>query len=513
MIRTPRWLLTPLLLLAAACAPLPERPELPSEEAIPVAAGDGMIDGLVAPAEAGHPGQSGFRLVSDGREAFAIRHYTARSATRSLDVQTYIWHDDLTGLVLAAALLDAADRGVKVRLLLDDMDARAKQYTMAALDSHPDIEIRVFNPLASRSGTLSMAFEFLGDFSRLNHRMHNKSWIADNRLAVVGGRNIGDEYFGASDEVNFVDLDFAMIGPVVRDVSASFDRFWNSAAVYPVSVLQEGPPDDTALQALRDRFGPAYEEARQSQYAESIRRDDAIQRLTAGDWPMTWTAEYHFVSDEPLKAKNEDESVERSAVAVVLRDAVQKTQQSVSIISPYFVPGENATGWLVDAARAGKQVEILTNSLAANDVAAVHGGYSQYREDLLKGGVFLWELKPEGGTATDSSLFGSSGASLHTKALTIDGEVLFVGSFNLDPRSAILNTEQGVLVGSPELSRQFEGLFARQTAQDRAWRVSLLDGELHWSDGEQEYDNEPLASAGRRFQAWFARVFPVESQL
>ncbi len=143
----------------------------------------------------------------------------------------------------------------------------------------------------------------------------------------------------------------------------------------------------------------------------------------------------------------------------------------------------------------------------------MHGGYSQYREDLLKGGVFLWELKPEGGTATDSSLFGSSGASLHTKALTIDGEKLFVGSFNLDPRSAILNTEQGVLVGSPELSRQFEGLFARQTAQDRAWRVSLLDGELHWSDGEQEYDNEPLASAGRRFQAWFARVFPVESQL
>ena len=513
MTRTLRWLLPPLLMLAAACAPLPERPALPAEQAIPVAAGDGAIDEVVGQAEAGHPGQSGFRLVSDGREAFAIRHLTARVAARSLDVQTYIWHDDLTGLVLATALLDAAERGVKVRLLLDDMDARAKQYIMAGLDTHPNIEIRVFNPLASRSGTLSMAFEFLGSFSRLNHRMHNKSWIADNRLAVVGGRNIGDEYFAASDEVNFVDLDFAMIGPVVRDVSASFDRFWNSAAAYPVAVLQKDPPTEADLQSLRDRFGPAYQEATRSPYAESLKQDDAIRRMTTGDWPMTWTREYRFVSDAPLKAKDEDESVERSAVAVALRDAVLKTRNSVSIISPYFVPGENATGWLVDAAQAGKQVGILTNSLAANDVAAVHGGYSVYRKKLLRGGVALWELKPEGGAAIDSSLFGSSGASLHTKALTIDGEVLFVGSFNLDPRSAILNTEQGVLVGSPELARQLENLFDLKTAPQSAWRVSLVDGDLRWSDGTQEFEEEPLASAGRRFQAWFARVFPVESQL
>jgi len=505
------WLL-PLLLLAAACAPLPERPALPVEQAIPAAAGDGAIDGLVAEAEARHPGQSGFRLVSNGREAFAIRHLTARVAARSLDVQTYIWHDDLTGLVLATALLDAAERGVKVRLLLDDMDARSKQYTMAALDAHPNIEIRVFNPLASRSGTLSMAFEFLGSFRRLNHRMHNKSWIADNRLAVVGGRNIGDEYFAASDEVNFVDLDFAMIGPVVRDVSASFDRFWNSAAAYPVALLQEDALGESDLQALKERFGPAYEKAKQSAYAESLQQDDAIRRMTTGDWPMTWTREYRFVSDEPFKAKQE-ESIERSAVAMALRDAILETDRVISIISPYFVPGEAGTGWLADAARAGKQVGILTNSLAANDVAAVHGGYSRYRRNLLEGGVSLWELKPEGGAAIDSSLFGSSGASLHTKALTIDHEVLFVGSFNLDPRSAMLNTEQGVLVGSPELSRQFEVLFTRQTSPDRAWRVSLADGDLRWSDGQQEFDEEPLASAGRRFQAWFARVFPLESQL
>jgi putative cardiolipin synthase len=512
MTRLTRWMLPPLLLLAAACAPLPERPALPADAAIPVAAGDGAIDEVVGQAETSHPGQSGFRLVSDGREAFAIRHLTARAAARSLDVQTYIWHDDLTGLVLATALLDAAERGVKVRLLLDDVDARAKQYTMAALDTHPNIEIRVFNPLASRSGTLSMAFEFLGNFGRLNHRMHNKSWIADNRLAVVGGRNLGDEYFSASDDVNFVDLDFAMIGPVVRDVSASFDRFWNSAASYPVAVLQKDALGEADLQALKDRFGPAYEKAKQSPYAESLQRDDAIRRMTSGDWPMTWTREYRFVSDEPLKARQE-ETIERSAVAVALRDAIQETQRSLSIISPYFVPGESATEALAGMARAGKQVGILTNSLAANDVAAVHGGYSRYRKDLLKGGVSLWELKPEGGAAIDSSLFGSSGASLHTKALSIDGEVLFVGSFNLDPRSAMLNTEQGVLVGSPELARQLEDLFGRKAAPESAWRVSLVDGGLRWSDGKEEFDDEPLASAGRRFQAWFARVFPIESQL
>jgi putative cardiolipin synthase len=510
--RLRHWLLVPVLLLAAACAPLPARPALPTEVAVPVADSDGPIDEMVAQAEARHPGQSGFRLVSDGREAFALRHLSARLAVRSIDVQTYIWHDDLTGRVLATALLDAAERGVKVRLLLDDMDARAKQYVMAALDTHPNIEIRVFNPLASRSGTLSMAFEFLGNFGRLNHRMHNKSWIVDNRLAVVGGRNLGDEYFSASDEVNFVDLDFAMIGPVVRDVSASFDRFWNSAAAYPVALLQQDAPDAADLQALKDRFGPAYEEARQGAYAESLQQDDAIRRMTSGDWPMTWTAEYRFVSDEPLKAKQE-ESIQRSAVAVALRDAMLETERRLSIISPYFVPGESATDALAGMAQAGKQVGILTNSLAANDVAAVHGGYSRYRKKLLKGGVSLWELKPEGGAAIDSSLFGSSGASLHTKALCIDGEVLFVGSFNLDPRSAMLNTEQGVLVRSPELSREFEASFELKTSPQAAWRVRLVDGDLRWSDGEEEFEDEPLASAGRRFQAWFARVFPIESQL
>ena len=177
------------------------------------------------------------------------------------------------------------------------------------------------------------------------------------------------------------------------------------------------------------------------------------------------------------------------------------------------MPGKAGTAGLVEAVRSGRRVSILTNSLAANDVAAVHGGYSRYRRQLLAGGIGLWELKPERNAEAESSLFGSSGASLHTKALTLDGRMLFVGSFNLDPRSASLNTEQGVLVWNEALAAQLEQIFREKTAGSGAWQVSLLNGDLHWSDGGTEYDREPMASMGRRFQAWLARILPIDAQL
>ena len=504
------WLL-PALLLLSACAQLPDRPELPPSTAVPAASG-GALDELIAPAEAHRPGASGFRLLSEGPEAFVIRNRSARLAVRSLDVQTYIWHDDMTGLFLAATLVEAADRGVQVRLLLDDMDARTKNYALAALDAHPNIEIRLYNPLASRRGALAGGLEFLGSFSRLNHRMHNKSWIADNRIAVVGGRNVGNEYFGASKEVNFVDLDFAMVGPVVRDVSANFDRYWNSSAVYPIAVLSPEAVTEAKLERLKEKAAPALEKARTSSYTEILRQDDAVRRLLTGDWPLAWTTDYLFVADDPLKAKHEA-GPERSAVLAVIRGALAGADRDTTIISPYFVPGDTATAALAASATSGKRIRILTNSLAANDVAAVHGGYSQYRRKLLKGGVELFELKPEHGTAAQSSFFGSSGASLHTKALTVDEDELFVGSFNLDPRSALLNTEQGVLATDPGLTAQLRAIFEQQVSGTRAWRVTLANGKLRWSDGTTEFDDEPMASGWRRFQAWLAKVFPIESQL
>ncbi len=506
-----RALLPVLALLTAACAQLPARPALPVESAIPASAG-GRLDQLVAPAEAAHPGASGFRLVSDGVESFALRAYTARLAVRSLDVQTYIWHQDTTGLFLAHALLAAADRGVHVRLLLDDIDARAEGYFLAALDAHPNIEVRLYNPLASRSGAVSMSLDFLRAFGRLNHRMHNKSWIADNRVAIVGGRNVGDEYFGASDEVNFVDLDFAMVGPVVAEASASFDRYWNAAAAYPVATLNPAAATAGALAKLRHRLGPAVEAASRSSYAAVLRDDAAVHRLLAHDWPMTWTAAYKFATDDPLKTKDKPES--GTSVAATLRHAFLGTQHSLVIISPYFVPGREGAAWLADMAESGRSVRILTNSLAANDVAAVHGGYERYRRRLLRGGVQIWELKPDHEIRVPGKHhIGASSASLHTKALVIDDTEVFVGSFNIDPRSTSLNTEQGVLLTDPGLARQVERIFERQTDGSRSWQVTLADGELCWSDGRQQFHTEPLASTWRRFQAWLARILPVESLL
>jgi putative cardiolipin synthase len=471
-----------------------------------------QLDRLIAEAEARHPDQSGFRLVIEGPEAFAIRARTALLAGRSLDVQTYIWHADLTGLYLAHRLLEAADRGVKVRLLVDDIDAHAKTAGFAALDAHPNIAVRAFNPFASRWGRLRKLGEFLGSLDRLNHRMHNKSWIADNRIAIAGGRNLGDEYFGASGEVNFADLDFAMVGPVVRDVSASFDRYWNSPYAYPMDVLDQKRVSAAALEELRARLLPKAQEAEVSRYAAELRADDAVQRLVAGNWPMEWTATYRFVSDDPLKAAGEP-GPQRSHVLAVLLPAMEAARQDLTVVSPYFVPGELGTGALVDFAKAGKRVRVLTNSLAATDVAAVHGGYSRYREALLAGGVELWELKPLPGSGAKQTLLGSSGASLHTKALSMDGRSLFVGSYNLDPRSTSLNTEQGVLIENTVLTRQFEDYFARQSSNQHAWTVRLQDGALSWSDGAQTFDSDPDASAGRRFRAWLARALGLDSQL
>jgi putative cardiolipin synthase len=474
---------------------------------------NGPLDRAIAPAEAQRPGQSAFRLVIEGPEAFAIRVQSARVAVRSLDVQTYIWHADLTGMFLAQQLIEAADRGVRVRLLLDDMDARAKNAGFAAMAAHPNIDVRLFNPFASRAGMLGFIGEGLTDFGRINRRMHNKSWIADNRIALVGGRNIGDEYYGANDGVNFVDLDFAMIGPVVRDASASFDKYWNSPLVYPIESLDAASVNAAELDRLRALLASHARDAANSRFATELRAGDAVKRLVAGDWPVQWASTYTFVSDDPLKVTMTEQNAQRTHVGAALLPWVKSAQTDITIISPYFVPGEGVTDVLVTAAGSGKRVRVLTNSLVASDVAAVHGGYSRYRKPLLAGGVSLYELKPETGTKVDSSMFGSSGASLHTKALAVDKRSLFVGSYNLDPRSTWLNCEQGVLVENAVLASQLETIFATQTSGQRAWQVTLKDGDLTWTDGNETFDSDPKASAGKRFTSWLTRVLGLDSQL
>jgi putative cardiolipin synthase len=495
----------------AGCAALPPLPDSPYVVALAPAEGSAMSE-RVGNIEDAHPGQSGFRLLSDGSEAFVVRMQSARLAARSLDVQTYIWHADLTGAYLGQALLEAADRGVRVRLLLDDLDARAMNDGLAALSAHPGIEVRMFNPWVTRKGTLAKAGEGALSFKRVNRRMHNKSWIADNRIAVVGGRNVGDEYFGAGEDINFVDLDFAMLGPVVRDVSDNFDRFWNSTSAYPMEILDPERVNDGALERLRAALVKRAAEAKESRYAIALAGSNRVSQMLAGEWPVEWSSKYEFVSDDPAKVTMSRRDVKRTHVGVALVPMLQAARERVAVISPYFVPGEEVTAGFTRMAGSGKSVRVLTNSLVANDVAAVHGGYSRYRKPLLKGGVQLWELKPAGGEE-NSSLFGSSGASLHTKAFVVDGEKLFVGSYNLDPRSTWLNCEQGVLVEDAVLARQLEEIFEEQVNGSHAWRVSLEDGNLRWSDGQETFDNDPKASRWQRFQAWATRVLHLDAQL
>lgn len=472
-----------------------------------------VLDRMFAKAEAARPGQSAFRLLSEGPEAFAVRAGSAGVAERSVDVQTYIWRGDLTGLFLAHQLLQAADRGVKVRLLIDDMDARARSAGFAALEYHDNISVRLFNPFRSRRGWLGFVTEGISSFRRINHRMHNKSWIADNRVAVVGGRNLGDEYFDASEQVNFIDLDFVMVGPVVRDISASFDRYWNSSSAYPIETLDGPAVNAAALSRFRAALAEAAQQANTSRYAEALRKDDSVSRLAEGEWSVEWTDRYQFVADDPLKATLHENDPRRSEVMRTVAPLLRDAQRELRIVSPYFVPGRQGAALLRSLAAAGREVRILTNSLAANDVAAVHGGYSRYRRRLLAAGVHMWELKPTTTKKARVRVLGKSIASLHTKALSVDGHSLFVGSYNLDPRSTWLNCEQGVWVCSPALVAQFATLFEAQTAGERAWRLVLEDHRIHWMDGVQRLHREPQTTWPRKLQALLARWLRLEAQL
>ena len=337
-----------ILLCLSGCASLPPLGDRPREVA-ELAGKGATLDDLIAPAESQHPGESAFRLMVEGPESFVIRARSAEIATRSLDIQTYIWHDDLTGLALMQRVLDAADRGVKVRLLVDDMDGRGQNSRWAALAVHANIAVRLFNPFVTRKGFVSMLVEGAFSFRRINQRMHNKSWIADNRIAIVGGRNLGDEYFGANDEFNFVDLDFAMIGPVVRDASASFDDYWNSAEAYPMTVLD---PGGVSVQGTRAPARKTRTHAGRSDYArfaELLRTDDAVQRMLSGDWPMHWATKYRFVADDPLKVRMKSADPDRSKVIAVLQEITSTMARGFTVISPYFVPGTAAR-----AARRGR---------------------------------------------------------------------------------------------------------------------------------------------------------------
>ncbi|MCU0939841.1 MAG: phospholipase D family protein, partial [Burkholderiaceae bacterium] len=492
--------------LSAGCA----APRLPADRVESHALTDSVQTRLgqaVAPRLAQHPGLSGFMPFEDPHDAFAARVLLSRLAERSLDVQYFIWHGDAVGTLLWQAMWEAAERGVRVRLLVDDANNAGLDPVLAALDAHPNLELRLYNPFVHRG---SRVLGYLTDFSRLNRRMHNKSFTADNQVSVVGGRNIADEYFGAAEGLGFADLDVMAIGPVVQEVSREFDLYWNSASAYPAAPFVGPPPADPAA-VLQPRFEAVPQDPAATQYLQRVRRAPFVRELLERRLEFDWTTG-QVLYDDP--AKTLDAKADSDLLLLpVLITRMGSPQKRLDVVSPYFVPGavgtemlaDMARRGLADMARRGVQVRVLTNSLASSDERVVHAGYLKRRLDLLRAGVQLWELKPT--AAADASLrvrgrFGPAKVSgLHAKTYAVDGKRIFVGSFNFDQRSAHLNTEMGLVIDSPTAAKQLADAFENEVPKI-AYEVRIApDGaNLQWvertpSGGTMMYDVDPETSA------------------
>ncbi|MBI2253638.1 MAG: phospholipase D family protein [Proteobacteria bacterium] len=459
-----------------------------------------------------HPGQSGFALVAGDDKAFAARLAMADLAEKTLDAQYYIWDVDTTGRILADRLILAADRGVRVRLLLDDhYQNEALDHSIAVLDAHPNIEVRFFNPVHNRRWRVT---SFLSDFGRVNHRMHNKLFIMDNALGITGGRNIADTYFGVRPDQNFRDLDLAMAGPVVQDLSSGFDRFWNSEWSVPVGAVvgEKASTDEFTkrrAQLSRNVADAGYPFAVDEQIAK-LRQDLTLLRDA-----FTWAPGRALVED-PTRVNNDAGSL---VITDAIVDRLDHTSKEVLIESPYFILLDRGVDMMKHLTARGVTVRVLTNSAATNDVLAAHAGYANTREALLEAGVELYELRPDSNMKRAWSLAaGKSRSALHSKALVFDRQTVFVGSFNLDPRSRFINTEIGVMVDSPVLARELAAFMDAGVAPGSAFQLSLdARGDVVWSaetNGVKvTYDTDPGTSVWRRFLIDVMGLLPIDEQL
>jgi putative cardiolipin synthase len=475
---------------------------------------DTYLAGQIQDVVDANPGDhSGFIPISDGIEALAARLLLAERAERSIDAQYYLLNKGTTGSAFVRALLRAADRGVRVRLLLDDMFTSGYDAGMAGLDSHPDIEVRIFNPFARRSARF---IDGITSFSRINRRMHNKSFTVDNQATLIGGRNIADEYFGAREDAKFGDLDVLAIGPMVQDVSNMFDTYWNHERSAPLEAFANMPGNAGAeLERLRVELEQAQREITTSKYALAV-KDRVLEYVETDSEPFTW-APYTLAVDSPFKAIKSKAAAAES-ITTPLRASLQSAQKEILIVSPYFVPLRSGIQALSEIRKRGVEVTIVTNSLAANNQATVHGGYAPARKPLLEAGVRIFEVRPDAHVsgaqhvATDDAK-----ATLHTKAFIVDRQEAFIGSFNFDPRSARINTELGVIIRSPEIARELADTIDKNVAS-QTFEVVLNDaGRLRWlsTDGGKEvvHTREPHTTWGQRFMAGVYRLLPIRGQL
>ncbi len=481
----------------------------------------------LAPQSAAHAGLSGFRLLPVGIDSFLLRMEMAQRAERTLDVQYFVIENDDTGRLLLEALLQAADRGVRVRVLIDDEGSLGREAQMKPLAAHPNVELRVFNPSLYR-GPIELLhdIELVCDATRLNYRMHNKLFVVDNEVGIIGGRNIGDAYFQEGRDFEFGDYDVIAAGAIVKKMSASFDAYWNSPLAIPIQALFGGQPSSQALEDYRNALALHHAQVADKDYMQKLSTGAPLRAMLGGNSPWTW-AHAEVIYDSPDKAKVEDGDAPGRLLRHRLGKAVEATRSDLIIVSPYVVPGDSGLRFLEKLRQRGLQVQILTNSLASTDMPVVHSGYQAYRIPLLEMGVELYEVRPVLGQPVvrgDKLKSPSAGQfALHAKVFVFDRQRVFVGSMNLDRRSLHVNTEIGVIIDSPELARQIATRFGAIARPSNSYVLGLDDTNsggrpaLVWrtlEDGKPvEYHQEPAASFWRRMKVDMLSMLPLDELL
>ncbi len=506
------------LFAAGGCASLPDNTNRQASHAYTDTA-DTHFGKNIASELADNPGKSGFVPLSSGLDAFVARAVLAHKAEKSIDAQYYLFHVDLTGMLFLDQLLKAADRGVRVRLLVDDMALEGRDLGAVSLDRHPNMEVRIFNPFSRKTSRLVQYVSRLGSVTR---RMHNKSFTVDNQVTILGGRNIGDEYFEAEPDLAFADLDVMAVGPVVSQVSGSFDKYWKSPLAYPAKTIAKKWP--TAAEQAR-QFQELHEFIAQqtdSPYLQALKNSNLADRLREDRLEFYWgNAEVIYDQPEKItKARSETEY----HLSSQLNPYFEASEQELLLFSPYFVPGKEGTAFLTDLVKRGVRVRVLTNSLSSTDVGLVHSGYIKYRDKLLEGGVELYELNKRltrEARKKKKGQEGASKASLHTKSFIFDREKVFIGSLNLDPRSVTENTEIGVVVASSQMAAEMSTWFD-ENIETVAFRLEYKKSssgsrKIFWHGLEngqpRTFTVDPYTSIWRRFSVGFMSLLPIESQL
>lgn len=466
-----------------------------------------------------HPGKSGFVLLDSGEKAFTARNAMTQIAEKTIDVQYYIWDSDIIGSILINQLIKAAERGVRVRLLIDDVQSGGRDFGLAKLNAISNFEVRLFNPFQNRN---FRAFEFIANMSKLNHRMHNKAFIMDNTFAIIGGRNIGDQYFGVNSVMNFRDLDVLATGPIVKDISTSFDVFWNSEWAIPIQAIAKKQPSEKEVRKGLQRLQKYIENNKGFPYPIHRTQEEIYQRMNVTKDSLIW-ADAEILFDDPAKKIGTDTGYQ--GIIPHLRKLTANIQEELLIESAYYIAGPKGVKRALELHEKGIKIRVLTNSMATNDVAAAFVFYEKYRKGLVESGVELYELRPDLNAHRKfwSLLASKSIASLHTKVIVFDRRKTFIGSFNLDPRSVDINTEVGLLIDSPELAEQVIAYMDVGTEPSDSYRLELEkdapddEGKLVWVSEEdgievREY-SDPKSGFWRPVSAWFISLFPIEDQM